>query len=226
MVVINGVEFKLKQAKIKRMWVDFFDYWINLPGMPAQAQSVLRGMLKFYESDLFDVAKLDADTASSWFVEALRFRYLTQLSYKEGLKEKSSTFDKLEALLHYYMWDYLVNRLQGRLSHQQLVLLERNKEILNWYQTKLSDKDHQIGMEYFVRLGSGQEISSENQQKDEQPEKMKQFVDILELNFFNNMYIFFDFYLFGFIFLILTIVIIFFRTFLKKLKINKNLWWK
>ena len=226
MVVINGVEFKLKQAKIKSMWVDFFDYWINLPGMPVQAQGVLRGMLKFYESDLFDVAKLDADTASSWFVEALRFRYLTQLSYKEGLKEKSSTIDKLEALLHYYMWDYLVNRLQGRLSHQQLVLLEKNKEILKWYQTKLSDKDHQIGMEYFVRLGSGQEISSENQQKDEQPEKMKQFVDILELNFFNNMYIFFDLYLFGFIFLILTIVIIFFHTFFKKLKINKNLWWK
>jgi hypothetical protein len=95
----------------------------------------------------------------------------------------------------------------------------------------LSDKDHQIGMEYFVRLGSGQEFSSENQQNNEQPEKMKQFVEILELNFFNNMYIIFDFYFLGLIFLffmVLTVVIVWFSKFVNKLfnnlKINKNLW--
>jgi hypothetical protein len=33
--------------------------------MPAQAKGVLQSMLKFYESDLFDVTKLDAATASS-----------------------------------------------------------------------------------------------------------------------------------------------------------------
>jgi hypothetical protein len=32
--------------------------------MPAQAKGVLQSMLKFYESDLFDVTKLDAATAS------------------------------------------------------------------------------------------------------------------------------------------------------------------
>jgi hypothetical protein len=47
------------------MWVDFFEYWVNLPGMPTQAKGVLQSMLKFYESDLFDVTKLDAATASS-----------------------------------------------------------------------------------------------------------------------------------------------------------------
>jgi hypothetical protein len=65
MVKINGIEYKLKQTKIKSMWVNFFDYWVNLPGMPAQAKGVLQSMLKFYESDLFDVTKLDSATASS-----------------------------------------------------------------------------------------------------------------------------------------------------------------
>jgi hypothetical protein len=95
----------------------------------------------------------------------------------------------------------------------------------------LSDKDHQIGMEYFVRLGSGQELSSENQQNNEQPEKMKQFVEIFELSFFNNMYIIFDFYFLGLIFLffiVLTVLIVWFYKSLNKLlnnlKINKNLW--
>ena len=233
MVKVNGVEYDLKQTKIKSMWVNFFEYWVNLPGIPTQRKDLLQSMLKFYESDLFDVTKLDAATASSWFVEALRFRYLTQLSYIEGLKDNSFTIDNLKALLHYYMWDYLVNRLQGRLSQEQLVLLEKNKEIMRWYQTKLSDKDHQIGMEYFVRLGSGQELSSENQQNNEQPEKMKQFVEIFELSFFNNMYIIFDFYFLGLIFLffiVLTVLIVWFYKSLNKLlnnlKINKNLWSK
>ena len=233
MVVVNGIEYILKQTKIKSMWVDFFEYWVNLPGMPTQTKGVLQSMLKFYESDLFDVTKLDPATASSWFVEALRFRCLTQLAHKEGFKAKWSTLDTLENLLHYYMWDYLVNKLQGRLSQEQLVLLEKNKEIMRWYQTKLSDEDHQIGMEYFVRLGSGLEISFENQQNNEQPEKMKQFVEIFELHFFNNISIIFDFYFLGLIFLffiVLTALILWFCKSVNKLfnnlKINKNLWSK
>jgi len=226
MVKVNGVEYNLIQKKLKFIWVNFFQYWIELPSMPAQAKGVLQSMLKFYESDLFDVTKLDAATASYWFIEALRFRYLTQLAHKEGLKGKFSTPDILENLSHYYMWDYLVNKLQGRLSHEQLVFLEKNKEIMRWYQTKLSDKEYQIGMEYFVRLASDPEISSENQKNDEQPEKMKQFVEIFELNFFNNMYIIFDFYFFGLIFLffmVLTVVIVWFCKFIKKvLKHSKN----
>jgi hypothetical protein len=90
----------------------------------------------------------------------------------------------------------------------------------------LSDKEYQIGMEYFVRLASDPEISSENQKNDEQPEKMKQFVEIFELNFFNNMYIIFDFYFLGLIFLffmVLTVVIVWFCKFIKKvLKYSKN----
>jgi hypothetical protein len=226
MVKVNGVEYNLIQKKLKLIWVNFFQYWIELPSMPAQAKGVLQSMLKFYESDLFDVTKLDAATASYWFIEALRFRYLTQLAHKEGLKGKFSTSDILENLSHYYMWDYLVNKLQGRLSQEQLVFLEKNKEIMRWYQTKLSDKEYQIGMEYFVRLASDPEISSENQKNDEQPEKMKQFVEIFELNFFNNMYIIFDFYFLGLIFLffmVLTVVIVWFCKFIKKvLKYSKN----
>jgi hypothetical protein len=65
MVVVNGVEYDLKQTKIKSMWVNFFEYWVNLPGMPTQRKNLLQSMLKFYESDLFDVTKLDAATASS-----------------------------------------------------------------------------------------------------------------------------------------------------------------
>jgi hypothetical protein len=81
-------------------------------------------------------------------------------------------------------------------------------------------------MEYFVRLASDPEISSENQKNDEQPEKMKQFVEIFELSFFNNMYIIFDFYFLGLIFLffmVLTVVIVWFCKFIKKvLKYSKN----
>jgi hypothetical protein len=97
----------------------------------------------------------------------------------------------------------------------------------------LSDEDHQIGMEYFVRLGSGLEISFENQQNNEQPEKMKQFVEIFELHFFNNISIIFDFYFLGLIFLffiVLTALILWFCKSVNKLfnnlKINKNLWSK
>ena len=65
MVKVNGVEYDLKQTKIKSMWVNFFEYWVNLPGMPTQTKGVLQSMLKFYESDLFDVTKLDSATACS-----------------------------------------------------------------------------------------------------------------------------------------------------------------
>jgi uncharacterized protein YqhQ len=63
----------------------------------------------------------------------------------------------------------------------------------------------------------GQDISPDSHQ--DQLEKIPQCVDLFEL----NLYIFLDHYFCHFIFLIVTIVMIFFYTWLKKLKINKNL---
>ena len=108
-------------------------------------------------------------------------------------------------------------------NRRQLAIFKKNTKMVEHYQTRIPYDLYAFCRKCFLYRSSDREISYDFQQNDEQPEKMHQFVDLFELNFFNNIYIFFDLYLFGLIFLILIIVIIFFHTFFKKLKINKNL---
>jgi hypothetical protein len=137
-------------------------------------------------------------------------------------------------LLQYYMWDLLNTTLSKGLTKEQLIHLNNDPLFLKWSEATLTPVEFDIGTAYFLRVASGYEVPiAENLNNNKESEKMKQFLEVVEPNFFTILYdIFgFNFYFLDFIFLFFFLIIFFYFfifKFLNKLftKLKSNNFWK
>lgn len=205
------------------MWLELFRFWLeNVQGVPESSKPILNSIRTTYDKNPSVFNQLDPDIAALWVKEILRFRYMAMLFFRDARESKAPSEELLDLLLMYVMWDMLTEILTDFLTEKQIKVLASDKEVMYWVNTGLSSEYRNIGKEYFNRLASGYELENvdpvnELQNKPPQPEKMKQFFEVFETNFFNTYYDIFDFYFLGLIFLILVVGIFIFFKFLKKL---------
>jgi len=238
----NGVEYTLNKKKIQTMWKDLFKSWAqDTPWVPEKSKLIFQDMLAMYEKNNLDITKIPPDTLYIWVRETLRMRANALSYYRDDSRKKLPVEDQLDILLQYYMWDLLNKTLSKGLTKEQLIHLNNDPSFLKWSKATLTPVELDIGTVYFFRVASGYEVPiAENFNNNKESEKMKQFLEVVEPNFFTILYDIFDFnfYFFGFNFYFLDLIFLFsfliiffyffFFKFLNKLftKLKSNNFWK
>jgi len=227
----KGVVYSLNEEKIDWMWKELFTQWAKGSSwFPESSKPIILDMLELYKKTGFDIEKIPSHLFYVWIKEILRFRTVAVSYYNYGGGEEGlSAKQKVDTLLAYYMWNHLYLSMLKSGSKEQLIQLTKDLKIVEWHKIILPPEESEKATVYFLRAASGYEISLESTEENvvnrNESEKMKQFLEVVEPNFFTTIYDIFDFYFFG----LIIFFFYFFFKFLNKLFIklkNNNVWRK
>ena len=155
-----------------------------------------------------------------WIKEILRFRAMSVARYRHDSEKRLSFEERLDIFFQYYISNRLYIQLIKDATEEELIRLNKDPLVLKWSKETLTPKefdtaivDFLIGVSHYNWLQGPVDLTGDlhlNNNKESQ--KMKQFFEVVEPNFFTILYDIsgFNFYFFGFNFYFFDLIFLFF----------------
>ena len=167
-----------------------------------------------------------------WIKEILRFRSMSVARYRHDSGKRLSFEERLDIFFEYYISNSLYIYLIKDLNEEELIRLNKDPLVLKWSKDRLTPEEFDTALKTFltgvshfflelplVKHSSPKkvvDIDLENNSylglyNNKKSEKMKQFSEVVEPNFFTILSDIFDFnfYFFGFNFYFLDLIFLF-----------------